>query len=183
MAEVGKLARVRGRIERHWIATEWLIGIAVAIAAWVVLGDGGASSRWGEMLQDNRAALYGTVAAVAGALLGFVLAAGSIMAPMLESPGMARVRESDQYPALWRLFLSATRGLGILTVVALIALVVDADGKEFGWLIVATLALATVSTLQVATCIWILENIVGLMTKRAREQATQPVPTPSGGRG
>jgi hypothetical protein len=51
---------------------------------------------------------------------------------MLDSPSMARVTGSDQYSPMWRLFLSATRGLGLLTVVAITGLMLDQDVRASG---------------------------------------------------
>ena len=170
----------RRLIEQHWLSTELVLALVVTVVAFVWRGDGSPSSRLDAVIAGNRAVLYGTLAGLAGALLGFVLAAGSIIAPMLESPWMTRLRESDQYPAMWRMFLSATRGIGLLTLAALAALVFDSDGAPHGVVPLAVLFLAILSALQVATCVWILESIVGLLTNRNREASDRSTAADAG---
>jgi len=95
---------------------------------------------------------------------------------MLDSPRMKRVRESSQYPTMWRTFLSATRGLGLLTIAAIAALIVDRDGDRTGALTYAVLFLGSLATAQVATCIWILENVISVLTvpRQASSSTTGP---------
>jgi hypothetical protein len=164
------VAGIRVWIGRHWSRVELAAALLATVATFLVFGDGSQGSQLGDLIQGNRAVLYGTVAALAGSLLGFVLAAGAIIAPMLESPRMKRVRESNQYPGMWTMFLSATRGLGLLTVASVGALVFDRDAAPLGVLTYLVLFLAVLSALQVGTCVWILENVIKVLTLR-REAA------------
>ncbi len=155
-------------LKRHWGFTELALALGCAVLARWWFGDG-ADSRLQDALRGNRSVLYGTIAAVSGSLFGFVLAAGAIMVPMLESPRLKRVRESTQYSSMWRMFLAATRGLGLLTLASVAALIVDSDAHAAWAMTYAVLFLSVLSALQVATCMWILENIVTILARRPGE--------------
>jgi len=69
--------------ERHFVRNEFALATvaALALAAWATWFGGAASTQG--MLQDNRAALYGAVASIAGALLGFLITTVALLQGML----------------------------------------------------------------------------------------------------
>jgi hypothetical protein len=124
------------------------------------------------ILGDNRAALYGTVAAVAGSLLGFVLAAATIILTVAGSMRLNRVTESSRYGDLWSMFLAATKGLGLVTITAIAALLFDQKEAPQPLVTYGLLLISIIASLQIATCIWILENVTKLMVKNRAAELT-----------
>jgi hypothetical protein len=128
----------------------WRFGGAVAVSA---------------LLKDNRAALYGTMASIFGSLLGFVITAKSIVLGFSASDRLAVVRESAQYPVLWKTFSATIRTLGGATVVALLCLLIDRDSAPVPWLVVLLVLATALALARIGRTIWVLEHIIMLVTR------------------
>ena len=113
--------------ERHFVRNEFLLTTAgvLILAAWATWLGGETAIQ--SMLTDNRAAFYGAVASIAGALLGFLITTVALLQGIVAAEGFRRLRASDQYPTLWRVFHLAIRVLALACAVSLIALLVDRD--------------------------------------------------------
>ncbi len=112
----------------------------------------------GDILKDNRGAVYGTLASVFGALLGFVITTLSIVTGFASR--LVPMRESKYYDQLWRVFTSATWSLGIATVVSVAALLFDRDTHPFRWLVYVVMWTALMGLDRVFRCVWVLEKVV-----------------------
>jgi hypothetical protein len=121
---------------RHFLAVEALLALLVTIGFSVWYWRLGGISVAGVLLKDNRGVLYGTVASIFGSLLGFVITATSIVLGFSVSERLAVVRESTQYPMLWKTFSGTIRTLAGATVIALVCLLVDRDRDPVPWLVV-----------------------------------------------
>jgi hypothetical protein len=152
-------------LQQHWLLAQVVAAAIATAAVFALVGSGATGTRLGDWLSNDRAALYGTVAALAGSLLGFVLAAATIILTIAGSPRLARVTGSNQYVALWSMFLMATKGLGALTLWSLAALVLDRDSSPVPLMTYGLLFLSVIAALQIGTCVWILERVTRLMTK------------------
>jgi hypothetical protein len=117
------------------------------------------------LLKDNRAVLYGTMASIFGSLLGFVITATSIVLGFSTSDRLAVVRESAQYPMLWKTFSATIRALAGATVVALLCLLADRDSAPKSWLEVPLFLVVVLSLFRLGRTIWVLEHIISLVTK------------------
>lgn len=161
---------MRKFLGRRFLGVETAIAIVVtgAFVWWVLQGGGNASVDHG--LATVRGPLYATVAAVAGALLGFVIATVSILVALVssESPRMEFVRKSDAYPQIWRVFTSAIRWLAAATAVSLVALLLDHEDPVLSeqWIDAIRAALLLVSlaaTMRLGSSMWVLERLVTLV--------------------
>ena len=154
--------RLAGRWNRHFLRNEFAVAVVLGVLVLV-------SDRWvspgglDSLLAGDRSVLWGTVASIAGALLGFVLAAASILVAIVERPPLRRLKVSSQYDTLWHTFVSATKWLGALTLLSLVQLTLDADhaapARPWIYLLVGAAVLAV---LRVARCVWILQNVLSL---------------------
>lgn len=173
--------RLQRWVESHLTITQIILAVAVTVLAALALGTGEPNTRLRALLGDDRATLYGTIAAVAGSLLGFVLAAATIILTVAGSARLNRVTESNRYGDLWRVFLAATKGLGLVTVAALGALLFDRKDSPQPAFTYGLFLLSLIASLQIATCIWILEKVTNLMVKeRASPKPGTSTPTPPG---
>lgn len=125
------------------------------------------------LLQGNRGAIYGALVSLFGTLLGFSIATVSIILGLVDSKRLNVLRESTHYPTLWRVFNSSNRALGIATVASLVGLVMDKDGAPCHLILDLVVFLMLLSGFRVARCVWILENVIHLITlpTKARDGA------------
>lgn len=162
----------------HAFFSRWFLGIETVISAvltaifvsWVVWGGGSGSV--GHGLDSVRGVLYGTLATVAGALLGFVIATVSILVALVssESPRMRFLRSSHAYPQIWAIFTSAMRWLAGATGVSLVALLLDHERPFVSdqWLDAlraAVLLITLVAVMRLGTAMWVLERLIALVNK------------------
>jgi hypothetical protein len=141
-----------------------------AAAALLAAGVFAAWAQWGggwdavdSVLEGSRRDIYSTLASVAGALLGFVLTAVSIVLGFSSLPRLAVLRTSPHYKALYRIYFEATAFLSGATVCALVALVFDRDCAPVPLWLYSTLAFSLLSGVRVARCVWVLERLVELV--------------------
>ncbi len=155
---------------RRFLGVETVISIAVTAVFiwWVLSGGGNASVDHG--LETVRGPLYATVAAVAGALLGFVIATVSILVALVssESPRMKFLRSSAAYPQIWTIFTSAIRWLAAATAVSLVALLLDHEKAVLSeqWIDMiraAVLLVSLAATMRLGSAMWVLEKLVSLV--------------------
>ncbi len=114
---------------------------------------------------DNKDAIYGTLTALFGTLLGFCITAVSVVLGYVTSPRVAVMRESPRYQDLWGIFKSAIRVLGFSTVIALIGLFIDKGALWASYMLYLVVFAGLLSAVRVARTIWVLEKIVQLATR------------------
>ncbi|WP_210160588.1 hypothetical protein [Methylocella silvestris] len=117
------------------------------------------------LLKNNRAALFGTTASILGSLLGFVITATSIVLGFSTSDRLAVVRESVEYPTLWKTFSATIRALALGTIIALTCLLFDRDSAPVPWLTILLIFAVLLSLFRIGRTIWVLEQIIGLVTR------------------
>lgn len=159
---------------KHFLGLELIVSIVLAAAfvAWC--------SRWGGAAQIdnalllNRAAVYGALASVFGALLGFAITTFALLLGFSGSPQMAEVREHSSYPLLWRVYKSTVRALSIATVFALAGLIADKDNPPNRIVMYAVAWAVLYSALRLARAVWVLELVTDILTTTKRRTAIQP---------
>jgi hypothetical protein len=151
--------------KKHFLFAEGALAILLTACFAVWFWRFGGLEAASALLKGNRATLYGTIASIFGSLLGFVITATSIVLGFSASDRLAVVRESAQYPLLWKTFSATIHALAFATVVALLCLLVDRDSTPVPWLVVLLVLVIMVALLRVARTIWVLEKIIMLVTK------------------
>jgi hypothetical protein len=162
--------------------------LAVEMALAVVLGSGfeywlrwrGGTVFVSQILNGGRAGVYGALASIFESLLGFVIASISIVIGFATSEKLAVLRRSKHYADLWRVFTSATKVLGITTLLALAGLVFDKDAHPIGVLLSLCITGVLLSIFRVARCIWVSENLIGvLLTNHSGTDSSLPLHLPT----
>jgi MFS family permease len=143
---------------RHFLAVEAAVALALptGFAVWVEW-----TKNYGmiaDVLDKNRGAVYGTLASVFGALLGFVITTLSIVAGFASR--LVPMRKSPYYDQLWRVFTSATWSLGIATIIAAAALLLDRDAHQLRWVVYVVMWWSLMGVDRVFRCVWVLEKVV-----------------------
>ena len=141
---------------RPWL--DWPLSLIVL----VVLRFAGPSPRadlvLGSLPQPTRVSLYITVAAIAGALLGFFIASVAILLSLFttSSERLAKVFSGGRAELLVPTFFSAIRTAGLLTAVSLLLLIVDSTASLYiGW-VIATLLLVFTMVIRTGRLIWLI---------------------------
>lgn len=155
---------------RHFLYCELILALLIATGIWVWLSRYGGYDQIDALLDKNRSVVYGTLASIYGALLGFTIASAAIVLGHAQSEELRVVRESCHYQTLWKVFLSTIRFLGFSTIVALFALIFDRPNQHSRIPMIMCIFGFLISALRLGRTIWVLENIIHLVTK----------PSPSG---
>jgi hypothetical protein len=164
MSRLNRLRKV------HFLGFELFLSILLSIvfAVWDVWFGG--SVVVDSILHGNRSAVYGALASIFGALLGFVITALSIIIGYSANEKFEFLRKTKHYPTLWKVMLSTVKALSIATVVMIIGLIVDRDSSP-NTLILCLCVFATLFSLfRLRRCIWVLENVILLIIKDNTEQ-------------
>ena len=157
------------KLNFHCLEPLLVAATAVAIAIWIERTGRGCEVEC--LLRGNRAPIYGSLASVFGALLGFVLTAVSIILGFSALPQLAIVRESKHYPTLYKAFLLTTWVLGAACLAAIFALIGDRDERPWRWGFYAAAATGLAASACVVRSVWLLEQIVLIA---ARPPVKQP---------
>jgi len=115
---------------------------------------------------DSREAMYGTFASLFGSLLGFSITAVSIVLGYATDEKLAIVRQSKRYDDLWNVFKSAIRVLALATVFSLLGLIFDKNIIPSYLLFYLNIFSAILALFRVARCVWVMENVILIVTKK-----------------
>jgi hypothetical protein len=108
--------------------------------------------------------LYPILISVFASLLGFILAAAAVIFAAVSSEKLDILRKSIQHKALWHIFNRTVRVLGIGTILCLLGLILNHTGVVSVIATYSTLFITVLSVLRIASCIWILEQVIGLIS-------------------
>jgi hypothetical protein len=132
-------------------------------------------SAWSELINngqlissiffETREVMYGALVALFGSMLGFSITAVSIVLGYATNDKLEIVRKSKHYPQLWKVFKAAIKVLALATVASLVGLIFDKDALPINFILYLNLFLLLLSVFRVARAIWVLENIIAIVTK------------------
>jgi hypothetical protein len=155
---------------QHFLGVELAIAtiITVAFGLWVRFAHG--PRLVNELIGGQRSVAYGTLATLDGALLGFVIATTAIVLGFAPGDRFEILRNSAHYQTLWRTFTSTIRVLGLATAVAILALLIDRDGKTSTLLMVLCAGTTLLAALRVWRSVWALEGTIKVVTRKDAEK-------------
>lgn len=162
---------IRSFWAHHFLGCELAV-VVVVCAAFVVWAKGCKGEQVIlDIMAERRGLIYGTVAAIFGSLLGFAIAAESIVLGLSGSEQLRIVRDSKHYPTLWRVFRWTIRTLALATVAALTALIFDRDETPYTLLLYICTFFGLLAAVQLARTIWILEQVVNIVSAKKPRQS------------
>ncbi|GEM02199.1 hypothetical protein SAMN05421839_10572 [Halolactibacillus halophilus] len=119
-----------------------------------------------EVLSDKldgiREMLYGTLATLSGALIGFVITGLSVLLTTSSNERMEQLKRSKHYKTIFTIFFSTSKYLGVMFLISLISLIFDKDSNPVYCLTVLSIWSLIIVAFRIIRCIWVLEKIVGL---------------------
>lgn len=151
--------------EKNFLFNELTLSIIIVVTAWVIVNHFGLVNTICSILNNSRLQLYGTIASVTGALLGFIIAGMSILLTMGESESLNILRKSKHYFLIFKVYLSCSKYLALTTILAIVGLIVDKDGAPIIWFTALVCWALLISIFRLLRCMWILEKMVGLSVK------------------
>lgn len=151
---------MRNKAENHLLAIEFVASLIVAVALGVVGYRYGLNDLVDRTLEGNRATLYETLASIFASLFGFAVAAVSIILSFIDRERFTKLREASSYSQLWGFFISAIWWLGVSTIASVLSLIFDNDSSPSYVFSYGMVFLVVFSSLQVATCIWLLQEML-----------------------
>lgn len=123
-----------------------------------------------DILKDRRGAIYGTLAAIFGSLLGFAITAESIVLGLSGHERLDIVRKSKHYPTLWRVFTATIRALAFAAVAALVALIADRENSPAAWALYGCVLGILLVIARLSRCVWVLEQVTHLVATAPTEE-------------
>jgi hypothetical protein len=155
----------RVRVFAGKLLLDYRVGFEVALLA-AVLAAFGLSSRAANfdatLDKAMRADLYGALAATAGTLLGFVLAALAVLVALPTTERIVKLQEHPSWPLIPSTYFRASRALLAALLLCLLGLPLDSGTKP--WLLyeLLTLAALTLSLIRVLAAAVALDQILGV---------------------
>jgi hypothetical protein len=160
--------RLRDFWRLHFLVLEPVMGLVVTALLGVYVHWVGMTHVFQHF--HNRAAVYGALATISGSLLGFVIAAFSILVTVSESAKLTIVRGSKHYPTLWRVFTNAMRLLSVGTVTCLLAMALDEEQHPSQTAVFLAFSGTTLAFVGCGRCLWVFEQLIGILTKPSRTE-------------
>lgn len=152
---------------RHFLGVELTLSLLAAAGFYAWVAWYGGRPVVDAILEGKRDALYGTLASIYGALLGFVIAAITIALGYSESEKFEVLRNSKYYRTLWQTFTSSIWALSLATVSCVVALLFE-KGPETNAITIGLVAFGTLFAMaRVARVIWVIERLVEILTDRS----------------
>ncbi|MDP1720944.1 MAG: hypothetical protein Q8L08_08130 [Candidatus Nanopelagicaceae bacterium] len=120
------------------------------------------------LMGEQHSTIYGTFVTLDGALLGFMIAATAIILGFAPSEQFELLRNSAHYSTMWKTLKSTIRVLGMTTVIAIIALLVDRDNHSNLFFIVLWVGSTLLAGMRIGRSLWILENTIDILTSQKK---------------
>ena len=131
----------------------------------------------GNALGGNRSQIYATLASMYGSLLGFSITVTSIILSLSPVPRLTILRQSKSFPVLGATLNATIRVLAVATLVSLGCLLFDRENAPSAIWVVALVSVVCLSIAYLWRTLWILENIVKLVTRKDLKSAPSALPT------
>jgi hypothetical protein len=159
----------------HFLLAELCLAVALATLFALWASRFGGAGVVATTLKGNRAAIYGALASIFGSLLGFTLAAVSIVLGYAAEGRLGLLRDSKHYATLWRVFVSSMRALAAASVAALVGLIVDRDAAPVPLILYVCVGTTALAIFRIARCLWVFEQVIELVTATSKSQR-DPLP-------
>lgn len=132
------------------------------------------SSALQDIVPDSREALYGSLAGVNAGLLGFILAALTILFGHVHSDRFAVVRTSNRLTTLIYVYLAGIRSHAVALALSLIAIFVNQAGHSGNVTVALVLFASVIALVRLLRVLWITEQVAFLLVGRNERRPGQP---------
>jgi hypothetical protein len=148
----------------HFLGMELMLSIlgGVVFGIWVKWFGGALTVD--HLLTGNKSAVYGTLASISGALLGFAITVLAVIIGYSTNEKFQFLRKTNHYSTLWKVLLSTIKALSAATTVMILGLVLDRESSPHHLILSFSVLFTLLSLSRLARCIWVLENVVNIIT-------------------
>jgi hypothetical protein len=119
---------------------------------------------WTNTLLVNKDKFLTSLLPVLGSLLGFSIATVTFLLGINDHASLKILKRSPFYKTLWTTFTSTLKWLGTGTVLALIGILYHGWQPGVDFAIGANIGCFLVIVFRLGRCIWILENVIRIIT-------------------
>jgi len=145
---------------RYFIWAEFGLAVAITAAFLIWMLEWHGSDVVAALLKGRRVAIYGVLASVFGALLGFIITTVSVVIVAAQSQRLDALRESKHYRDLWRIFFATIRGLALATAVSFLSMLFDQENAPSDVWVAACFYVIVLATLRLARSVVVLQFVV-----------------------
>jgi hypothetical protein len=151
--------------DRNFMWLELCIAACLALSFWLGVQWFWSDCALAQFLKGSRQPVYASIVSLSASLLGFVIAAVPIIHTFGQSSRMKRLRESNHYRQVFRVFFQAMYWLSFAVIGGIVAIIFDKDDSPHVWAtyVMAFLLLAVV--VRVSRCVWVLRAITDIIIR------------------
>jgi hypothetical protein len=151
-----------------WIEFFVVTAVSVPVAQWSPVSDSIHSC-----LRDRRGDVYPAVVGLEGTILGFVLAALTIVLGYANSPRFEPLRQTRHWEAVFRAYTRAAKWTAVALVYGLVVLMFDTDSAPNSPLSLMLLLTSLLAAIRVARVLYITEGVVRVVIHARPRQPGQ----------
>ena len=122
-------------------------------------------------MHADQTTIYSALSGLQGALLGFVLAALTIVLGYSQSDRFAVVREAGQLQSLFNVYLAGVRTSGIAVTLTVVGLLADTHAHSRSVITGVVLAICLLTVLRLVRVLWVTNLVVHAVAQPAERQA------------
>jgi len=170
-------ASVKATVTKALIDFRFITEVVVAVALAVVFVMATSAANFSETLSDGRrGTLYASLAGTSAALLGFVLAALSVLVALPSSERMDALRGHPRWERVPSSYFRAARALLAALVISTLGIALDSARKPWRAYEILMVGALVLSLVRVAAALVALDAILGVA--RQREPRARPIDDP-----
>ena len=148
--------------DKHFMWIEFIIALTLSIALVLIFECWIGQNILINMLNSNYQDFYSAAASVCGTMLGFELAAVSVILVFGEMPRLRLIRESGQYKQVFEIYFTSIYISAAATLWALVGLMLDTNTSPKPWVTYVMFWLLITMIFRIFRCVWILRQITDL---------------------
>jgi hypothetical protein len=158
------MTSLKERYQENFLAYEFGISVIISLIVIAIIQIYWSKPELYNWINSNKSGLYSLLASISGTLLGFIITGISVILAFSESQKLRRLKESTQYKTIFVVYFNTIKYLAFTTIVAILGFVVNNRSVDF-YLLYVLIWLLIISSLRIWRCLWILEELVTIMTK------------------
>lgn len=161
---------LRDCYSEHFLLAELIISITLVIfLTWTIETNTGYLNAYDSWILANRGQLFPLIATIAGALLGFIITAVSVIASFFQTKDtlLSHAAGKEALVNVFDCYISAIYVLAFTTASCVLGTFIDV--AYLHWLSYVVIWSAIISSLRIWRCLWALKNIIQIIVKPLKD--------------
>jgi hypothetical protein len=158
--------------KENFLIIELLIAAIIVGALYLIMVIFIAPDQFIIFLEKFQTSIYSITSVGAITLLGFIITGISILITFTETPSLRPLKTSNQYSTLFKIYFSAIKHLGALTIVSIFGMLVLTP-----WIAViifyVCIFLFLTSIFRIWRCLWVLQKFIEIIQATSSNQTNQ----------